>query len=194
MLSTDSLERQLLDALPITIHAIDLDGRLTSVPQTASRFGDEPGAQSAPPAGALPGASIWDLTGAGFTREQVEHAMQRLRMGRARVVRWELSPAADDRRVLLAQMTPLHDDSRAVTGFVVSTTDVTSVTREREAATEASLALARATACGTRPCDIVRGERSPFAQTFEFRATPTAVTVRCTRAAVFVGEYGCEKR
>ena len=71
--------------------------------------------------------------------------MQRLRMGRARVVRWELSPAADDRRVLLAQMTPLHDESRAVTGFVVSTTDITSVTREREATTEACLALARAT-------------------------------------------------
>jgi signal transduction histidine kinase len=145
MLSTDSLERQLLDALPITIHALDLDGRLTSVPQTATRFGDEAGAQSPPPAEALPGTSIWDLTGTAFTREQIEHAMHRLRMGRARVVRWELSPVADDRRVLLAQMTPLHDESRAVTGFVVSTTDITLVAREREAATEASLALARAT-------------------------------------------------
>ena len=145
MLSTDSLERQLLDALPITIHLIDLDGRLTSVPQTATRFGDEPGAQSPPPAVTPPGASIWDLNGAGFTRDQIEHAMHRLRMGRARVVRWELGPAADDRRAFLAQMTPLHDESRAVTGFVISTTDITSVTREREAATDASLALARAT-------------------------------------------------
>ena len=144
MLSTDSLERQLLDALPVTIYAIDLDGRLTSVPH-AARSSDESGPHL-PATGEMPlGAPIWGAPGIGFVREQVEHAMQRLRTGRARVVRWEMSPLTDDPRVLMAQMTPLHDDSRAVTGFVVATTDVTSVTREREAATDAALALARAT-------------------------------------------------
>jgi signal transduction histidine kinase len=144
MLSTDSLERQLLDALPVTIHALDLDGRLTSVHQAATRFGDDAGSHPLP-GGAEPtlGTPLWDVAGCGFARDQVSHAMHHLRTGRARVVRWELSRGDEDRRVLLAQMTPLHDESHAVTGFVVSTTDVTAVARERDAALDAALALAR---------------------------------------------------
>lgn len=145
MLSIDSLERHLLDALPVTIYALDLDGRLTSSHLAASRFGDDSAAQPAPSGETLIGLPVWDATGSGIARDQVEHAMQHLRTGRSRIVRWELDHAADERRILLAQMTPLHDESRAVTGFVISTTDVTSVAREREATSEAGLALARAT-------------------------------------------------
>ncbi len=48
MLSTDLSERQLLDALPVSIYALDLDGHLTSVHQAAPRFSDDGGALTAP--------------------------------------------------------------------------------------------------------------------------------------------------
>ena len=41
MLSTDLSERQLLDTLPVSIYALDLDGHLTSVHQAAPRFSDD---------------------------------------------------------------------------------------------------------------------------------------------------------
>ncbi|HUQ83765.1 MAG TPA: ATP-binding protein [Gemmatimonadaceae bacterium] len=145
MLSTDSLERQLLDALPVTIHVLDPDGRLTSVHQSATRFSSDTGGTPASSADSLRGTQLWDVSGLGFTRDQVEHAMHRLRNGRAPVVRWELTPAGDDRRVMLAQMTPLHDESRAVTGYVVSTTDAAPVARARDTAADAARALARVT-------------------------------------------------
>jgi hypothetical protein len=65
------------------------------------------------------------------------------------------------------------------------------------------LAKAKDTACpphvsgsnGMRvACDLARMDRSPFAQTFDFRSTPGPVTVRCTRGAIFFGDYGCEKK
>src|SRR5215203_5182140 len=110
MLSTDSLERQLLDALPVTIHVLDLDGRLTSVHQPAARLSDD-GTTPALSADTLRGTSLWDVAGGAFVRDQVEHAMRELRSGRTRVARWELTRTTDDRRVMLAQMTPLHDES-----------------------------------------------------------------------------------
>lgn len=143
MLSTDSLERQLLDALPVSIYVLDLDGHLTSVHQASHRFSDE-GVTAPTPAG-LRGASIWDALPLEVSRDQVEHAMRSLRAGRATVVRWELNRAPDDHHVTLAQMTPIHDDAHAVTGFVISTSDVTSLDRAREAIATASLALARTT-------------------------------------------------
>ena len=126
MLSTELLERQLLDALPFSIYTVDLDGRLTSVHNARARVGD-------------------DLTDAtGFTRAQVEHAMHQLRTGRATVVSWEHRRRDAVGLVSLAQMTPLHDESHAVTGFVVSIADVTSLTTSREAVVDASHALAGA--------------------------------------------------
>src|SRR5215213_4644269 len=74
MLSTDSLERHLLDALPVTIYALDLDGRLTSVHLAASRFGDDSAAQPAPSSETLIGTPVWGATGSGIARDQVEHA------------------------------------------------------------------------------------------------------------------------
>ena len=117
MLSTDLSERQLLDALPVSTYAVDLDGNLTAV---------HPGA-------------VRD----SMSREQIEYAMRVLRTGRAPVVRWELEPSGDDRRISLAQMTPLHDEAHAVTGFVISTIDITSLHRARESVVAAGLTLAR---------------------------------------------------
>ena len=37
-------------------------------------------------------------------------------------------------------------------------------------------------------------ERTPFAQTFEFATPSKQVTVRCSRSAVLVGDYACERR
>jgi len=49
--------------------------------------------------------------------------------------------------------------------------------------------------CTTKQsCDLARMDRSPFAQTFDFRATPGPISVRCTRAAIFFGEYACKKQ
>ena len=126
MLSTELLERQLLDALPFSIYSVDLDGRLTSVHNARARTGDD----------------LADA--AGFPRAQVEHAMQQLRTGRASVVSWEHHATDDAERTSLAQMTPLHDDSHAVTGFVVTIADVTSLTTSRDAIVDASRALASA--------------------------------------------------
>jgi signal transduction histidine kinase len=127
MLSTELLERQLLDALPLSIYSVDLDGRLTSVYNAPARIGDD----------------LADAT--GFLRAQIDHAMHQLRTGRASVVRWEHRRKDDPERVWLAQMTPLHDESHAVTGFVVSTTDVTSLTTARDAILDASHILASTT-------------------------------------------------
>ena len=143
MLSTDLVERQLLDALPVSAYALDLDGRVVNVHQPAARFGIEiPTAASH--GDAARDRPLWDVTAGVFSREQIERAMTMLRTGRAPIVRWEFALGATaDRRVLLAQMTPLHDDAHAVTGFVVSATDVSSVHRVHEAATDASTSLAR---------------------------------------------------
>jgi signal transduction histidine kinase len=143
MLSTDLSERQLLDALPLSIYAIDLDGHLTSVHPAAPRFSDDGGPLAAAMGDGSRGAAIWDAMRGTMSREQIEHGMQLLRTGRAPVVRWELERAPDDHRVSLAQMTPLHDEAHAVTGYVVSTLDITSLDRAHEADTDSGMALAR---------------------------------------------------
>jgi signal transduction histidine kinase len=142
MLSTDSLERQLVDGVPVSIYAFDLDARVTSVHLAAARFGDDGGQPSALNADEARGRPVWEAMHDRLSREQVEHGMRLLRTGRAPVVRWELNPALPDRRSLLAQMAPLHDDSHAVTGFVISTVDITSVERARDASIASGIALA----------------------------------------------------
>jgi hypothetical protein len=56
------------------------------------------------------------------------------------------------------------------------------------------LARARTIGCPKGTCDLARMDRTPFAQTFDFRATSGVVSVRCARAAVFFGEYGCARQ
>ena len=143
MLSTDLSEHQLLDALPVSIYALDLDGHLTSVHQAAPRFNDEGGPLSPVVGDENRGALIWDAMRHSISRDQIEHGMQLLRTGRAPVVRWELERAPDDHRVSLAQMTPLHDEAHAVTGYVVSIVDITSLDRARETAIDSGVALSR---------------------------------------------------
>lgn len=55
--------------------------------------------------------------------------------------------------------------------------------------------MAKQAACPGALCGMTRLDRTPFAQTFTFN-TPKgdAIEVKCTRAAVFVGEYACTKQ
>jgi signal transduction histidine kinase len=144
MLSTDPVERQLLDALPISAYTLDLDGRVVSIHQPSARFGSEFSTAAASHDEQTRDRPLWDVAPTVFSRDQVERAMTLLRTGRAPIVRWEVALATTaDGHVLLTQMTPLHDEAHAVTGFVVSATDVSSVHRIRETAIEASTTLAR---------------------------------------------------
>lgn len=53
---------------------------------------------------------------------------------------------------------------------------------------------AKALACDHCNAQIARLERTPFAQTFYVATKPGyEVTVSCSRAFVFLGEYKCEK-
>lgn len=51
---------------------------------------------------------------------------------------------------------------------------------------------AKYAACPNGLCGMRKLERTPFAQVFHF-VTPSdeALVVRCTRSAIFVGEYSC---
>jgi signal transduction histidine kinase len=143
MLSTDLSEHALLDALPVSVYSLDLDGNLTSVRQAAPRFSEDAGPLAVTIGDGSRGTPIWDAMRDIISREQIEHGMQLLRTGRAPVVQWELERGPDE-RVLLAQMTPLHDDTHAVNGFVVCTVDITTRHQAREAAFDSGIALARA--------------------------------------------------
>ncbi|HEX9295612.1 MAG TPA: hypothetical protein VF881_07250 [Polyangiaceae bacterium] len=57
------------------------------------------------------------------------------------------------------------------------------------------LARAKETGCAAgAACDLARMDRTPFAQTFDFRSKPGPVSVRCARSAIFFGEYACSKQ
>lgn len=56
------------------------------------------------------------------------------------------------------------------------------------------LAKAKTIACAGGACDLARVDRTPFAQTYDFRTAPGMVTIRCAREAIFFGEYGCARQ
>src|SRR3954469_2068065 len=117
-----SLERRGLDALPITGYAVDLEGRITFVNRMGASSGDEHAAL---------GSAIWDVVGERGLRVQIEQAMASLRQGGA-AVSWELpvhSPTGE--RTELVQIAPLLE-GQAVTGYTVTTVDLTASHRARE--------------------------------------------------------------
>jgi len=143
MLSTDFSEHALFDALPVSIYALDLGGHLTNVRHAPPRFSEDAGALTVAAGDGGRGTLIWEAMRDTMSRDQIEHGMQLLRTGRAPVVQWELDRASHDDHVFLAQMTPLHDEARAVTGFVVCTVDVTTRDHARAAVFDSGIALAR---------------------------------------------------
>jgi PAS domain S-box-containing protein len=139
----DVFERQVLDALPVTIYTVDLEGRITSANRAWSRFAAANGAPELAAEGAVVGRSMWSAIGDDNAREQIERAMTLLRTGRAHTVSWEFPCSSpDEERIFLMQITPLHHD-HAVSGFVFSTVDITPSHRSREALIDAGIALSR---------------------------------------------------
>jgi signal transduction histidine kinase len=144
-----ALARAVLDALPLTVWTVDLDGRVTSVNQSWARFAADNGAPALADAALVRGTSVWDVVGRDpASRQQLERAMALLAGGQLPVVRWEFPCSTpDEERVFLMQLSPLRDaDARPdapVTGFVCSTVDITPSHRSREALIDTGLALAR---------------------------------------------------
>jgi hypothetical protein len=151
-------ERNVLDALPLTVYTVDLDGRITSANRSWSRFAEANGAGQLADEATIVGTSIWNALVETGSREQVERAMALLRTGRAPVVRWEFPCSSpEEARVFLMQVAPLHGsasdaidgdpttatDAHAVTGYVFSTVDITPSHRSREALIDTGIALSR---------------------------------------------------
>ena len=108
MIHTDVFERQVLDALPITVYTVDLEGRITSANRSWSRFASANGAPQLADESALIGRSIFDAISDQASRDQIERAMAVLRTGRAPSVTWEFPCSSPDaERVFLMQITPL---------------------------------------------------------------------------------------
>ena len=149
-------ERQVIDALPVTIYTVDLDGCITSANASWSRFARDNGAPQLAVERDIVGQSIWAAMADQLSRDRIEQAMGALRAGRTAAVSWEFpcsSPTQE--RVFLMQITALRDDgaptpapavdaaSPAVSGYVFSTVDITLSHRSREALIDTGIALAR---------------------------------------------------
>jgi signal transduction histidine kinase len=137
------LERQVLDALPMTIYTVDLDGRLTFMNRSWARFAQSNGAPQLCDEDTVLGTSIWDAIADLPTREQIEAAMETLREGRATSVAWEFPCSSPvEERIFLMQVSALGD-GRSVTGFAFSTVDITPSHRWREVLIDTGMAIAR---------------------------------------------------
>ncbi|MBL0170825.1 MAG: PAS domain-containing protein [Gemmatimonadaceae bacterium] len=146
MLNSPPLARRVLDALPMTIWSVDLDGRITATNRSWSQFAFENGAPGLAEESAVLGRSVFESVADGESRSQIERAMTLLRTHRVRVVRWEFPCSSpDEERVFLMQVTALREGSE-VSGFVFCTVDITQSHRSREALINTGIALAEAIA------------------------------------------------
>jgi len=138
-----ALERQVLDALPITIYTVDLEGRITFANRSWTRFAQANGAPELCGEGAVLGTSLWDAIGDSDVRTQVTQAMTSLREGRASVVSWEFPCSSPtEERIFLMHVSALGGP-RSVTGYAFSTVDITPSHRSREVLIDSGMALAR---------------------------------------------------
>lgn len=139
----DVFERRVLDALPLTVYTVDLEGRITSANRSWSQFARANGAPALAEERSLIGASLWNALGDPGARAQVERAMELLRTGRSQAVTWEFPCSSPtEERVFLMQISPLHD-GHTVNGYVFSTVNITPSHRSREALIDAGIALSR---------------------------------------------------
>ena len=139
-----TLEQRILDALPVIVCTVDLDGRVTGINRSRSRLAADMADLPIVGLGDPLGARVDEALGAAGPRDHLESAMTLLRTGRARNVTWEapLGPAGAD-GTLLVQVTPLLDRT-SVTGFCFSLTDITGSRRSHDALIESGISLARA--------------------------------------------------
>ncbi len=139
----DVFERRVLDALPLTVYTVDLEGCITSANRSWSQFARANGAPGLAEEKTLVGASLWSALGEGGARDQVERAMELLRTGRSQAVTWEFPCSSPtEERIFLMQISPLHD-GHSVSGYVFSTVNITPSHRSREALIDAGIALSR---------------------------------------------------
>jgi signal transduction histidine kinase len=137
------LERRVLDALPITVYSVDLEGRLTFLNRSWSRFAQSNGAPQLCDESAVLGASLWDSIVDPVVRTQLESAMTALSEGRATSLSWEFPCSSPtEERIFLMQISAMTE-GKAVTGFTFSTVDITPSHRSREVLIETGMALAR---------------------------------------------------
>ena len=138
-----ALERLVLDAVPVTVYAVDLDGRITLVNRAWSRFAQANGAPQLAEESAVLGTPIWSAISDVAPRQQVEHAMATLRSGRAQSVSWEFPCSSpDEERIFVMQVSAVRE-GHTVTGFAFSTVDITPSHRSREVLIDTGMALAR---------------------------------------------------
>ena len=138
-----SLERQVLDALPMTIYTVDLDGRITFMNRSWARFAQSNGAPQLGEEDTVIGTSIWEAIADVATRDQIEQAMATLREGRASSIAWEFPCSSPvEERIFLMQVSAIGE-GHAVTGFAFSTVDITPSHRWREVLIDTGIALAR---------------------------------------------------
>jgi signal transduction histidine kinase len=142
-MKSPSYERRVLDALPITVYAVDLDGRITFLNRSWAQFAQANGAPQLCDERAVLGASIWDAIGDETVRTQVEQAMATLREGRAASLSWEFPCSSpSEERIFLMQVSALVQ-GQAVSGYAFSTVDITPSHRSREVLIDTGMALAR---------------------------------------------------
>src|SRR5690242_11241851 len=141
MTTAVALERLVLDALPGSVCAVDLDGRITFVNRQWMRAAH---GSNAPSPDDVVGSPVWSAIPDVAPRVEIERAFALLREGRAQSLGWEVSRASIDQdRALLVQLSAMHD-GHTVVGFVFTTVDVAPSLRGRDRLIEAVTALAPA--------------------------------------------------
>ncbi len=139
-----SLSRRVLDALPLTIYSVDLEGRITAANRSWSQFAENNGATQLALESSMIGTSIFAAMADDASREQIQRAMTLLREERAPMVRWEFPCSSPtEERIFLMHISALRGPE-GVDGYVFSTVDISSSHRSREALIETGIALSHA--------------------------------------------------
>ncbi len=138
------LSRRVLDALPLTIYSVDLEGRITAANRSWSRFAENNGAAELASEDQMIGCSIFSAMADDASREQIQRAMTLLRDERVPMVRWEFPCSSpEEERIFLMHISALRGPD-GVDGYVFSTVDISASHRSREALIETGIALSHA--------------------------------------------------
>lgn len=157
------MERSILDALPITICTVDLEGRVTFMNRGWGRLARTGSATAHGDVAVAEGLTIWSLLSDMVPRDQIDRAVAQLRDGRSTTVDWEVRPdTSDEKSVQLLRIGALRD-GRAISGFAVSVVDVTESQRWRESLGESSIALTQATSLDRVVAELSRQLRRALA-------------------------------
>lgn len=160
---TPALARRLLDALPLTIYSVDLDGRITAANHTWSQFAEQNGARELAPERDMIGSSIFEAIADDPSRDQIRRAMAVLQDPSVPAVTWEFPCSSpDEERIFLMNISALRTPEGVVDGFVFSTVDISASHRSREALIETGIALSHAIDVGRVYEEVSRQVRRAF--------------------------------